>query len=79
MELTTALSELATARQYVADGAKSVLTQRRLVERLERQGRDSLEAGLLLDCLEEMQEQYLSHRDRLEKQVLKILVPAEDE
>jgi len=56
-----------------------VLTQRRLVERLERQGRDSLEAGLLLDCLEEMQEQYLSHRDRLEKEVLKILVPAEDE
>jgi len=76
MQLTTALTELAKARQYVADGAKSVLTQRRLVERLKRQGRDVGEAGLLLECLEEMQDQYLSHRDRLEQQVLKILVPA---
>ena len=78
MQLTATLDELSKARQYVTDGAKCVFDQRRVVERLERQGRDALNAILFLEYLEEMQEQYVSHRDRIEQRLLGMLRPVAD-
>jgi hypothetical protein len=51
--------------------------QRRIVDKLERRGYDALDA-IFLEYLEEMQEQYVAHRDRLERQVLVLVRPGED-
>jgi hypothetical protein len=48
------------------------------VDSVERQGRDALDAILFLEYLEEMQEQYVSHRDRLEQRLLGILKSGAD-
>jgi hypothetical protein len=73
MNLVVALDELHKARQFVADGEKCMLVQRKVVDRLERQGHDSLGAILFLEYLEEMQDQYVAHLDRLNQQVMGIL------
>jgi hypothetical protein len=78
MQLTATLDELSKARRYVLDGANCVLDQRKVVERLERRGQDALNAILFLEYLEEMQEQYVSHRDRIEQQLLGMLRPVSD-
>jgi hypothetical protein len=46
-----------------------MVRQRKIVDKLEQQGYDTLDAILLLEYLEEMQEQYVAHRNRLEQQV----------
>jgi hypothetical protein len=48
-----------------------------VLDRLEREGHDTLDAILFLEYLEEVQEQYEAHQDRLEKQVL-LLAKAQD-
>jgi hypothetical protein len=78
MTLVVALSELSKARRFVAEGEKCMILQRRIVDKLERQGHDALDAILFLEYLEEMQEQYVAHRDRLEQQVLRFVRPGED-
>ena len=47
-----------------------MLRQRKVVDQMERQGFDTLNAILFLEYLEEMQAQYLALRDRLERQLL---------
>ena len=78
MTLVIALSELSKARRFVAEGKKCMVLQRRIVDKLERQGYDAVDAILFLEYLEEMQEQYVAHRDRLERQVLVLVRPGED-
>ena len=78
MTLVIALSESSTARRLVADGEKCIVRQRGIVAKLERQGYDTLDAILFLEYLEEMQEQYVAHRNRLEQQVLGLVRPGED-
>jgi hypothetical protein len=78
VKLVLALDELRKARRFVEDGEKYVLKQRATIARLERQGDDALEDILFLECLEEMQERYEAHRDRLERQVLALVKPEGD-
>ena len=78
MTLVIALSELSKARRIVVDGEECMLRQREIVDRLERQGYDTLDAILFLEYLEEMQAQYVAHRNRLEQQVLGLVRPGDD-
>jgi hypothetical protein len=78
MTLVIALSELSKARRIVVDGEECMVRQREIVDRLERQGYDTLDAILFLEYLEEMQAQYVAHRNRLEQQVLELVRPGDD-
>jgi hypothetical protein len=78
MTLVIALSELSKARRIVVDGEECMLRQREIVDRLEQQGYDTLDAILFLEYLEEMQAQYVAHRNRLEQQVLELVRPGDD-
>jgi hypothetical protein len=73
MILVETLKLLSRARQYVEEGKQCVLSQREIVELLEQRGRDPLEAILFLEDLEEVQEAYVAHRDRLERQVMRLV------
>ena len=75
MSLIEALELLVKAREYVAEGEEYVVDQRDVVDRLERKGQDALDAILLLEDLEEIQEEYVAHRDRLERQVMRLVRP----
>ena len=65
MSLVETLELLVKARQYVAEGEEYLVDQRKIVDRLERRGKDPLDAILFLEDLEEVQEEYVAHRDRL--------------
>ena len=78
MNLVIALDELQKARRIAADGQKCLSEQRKIIDRLERGGCDSLDAIQFLEYLEEVQEQYLDHRDRLEQRVLGMVKPGID-
>jgi hypothetical protein len=78
MTLVIALRELSKARRIVVDGEKCMLRQREIVDQLERQGYDTLDAILFLEYLEEMQARYVAHRNRLEQQVLGLVRPGDD-
>jgi len=73
MILVETLKLLSRARQYVEEGKQCALSQREIVELLEQRGRDPLEAILFLEDLEEVQEAYVAHRDRLERQVMRLV------
>jgi len=75
MSLVETLELLVKARQYVAEGEEYLVDQRKIVDRLERRGKDPLDAILFLEDLEEVQEEYVAHRDRLERQVMKLVKP----
>jgi len=75
MSLVETLELLVKARQYVAEGDEYLVDQRKIVDRLERRGKDPLDAILFLEDLEEVQEEYVAHRDRLERQVMKLVKP----
>jgi hypothetical protein len=76
--LIVVLGELSKARRFVADGEKCMVRQRRIIDKLEQQGYDTLDAILFLEYLEGVQEQYVAHRNRLEQQVLGLVRPGED-
>jgi hypothetical protein len=78
MDLVLTLDELQKARRYVSDGRDNVARQRKIVEWLEGQGHDALDAILFLEFLEELQEQYQDHRNRLERQVMRLVKPEDD-
>ena len=78
MSLTETLGLLASARQYVRDGEEIMFRQRKLIDSLEGFGWDLDADTLLLKQLEEMQSQYVIHRDRLERQLLRLLSQKED-
>jgi hypothetical protein len=50
---------LPDARRYVIEGAQLVLEQRAVVQKLERDGCDTLDALLQLELLEGMQAEYI--------------------
>lgn len=75
MSLADTLELLAKAREYVAEGQEYLVDQRQVVDRLERWGKDPLDAILFLEDLEEIQEEYIAHRDRLERRVMRLVRP----
>jgi hypothetical protein len=75
MSLVQALELLVKAREYVAEGEEYLVDQREVVDRLERKGQDALDAILFLEDLEEIQKEYVAHRDRLERQVMRLVRP----
>jgi hypothetical protein len=75
MNLAETLELLVKAREYVAEGEDYLVDQREVVDRLERKGQDALDAILFLEDLEEIQEEYVAHRDRLERQVMRLVKP----
>ena len=75
MSLVETLELLVKAREYVAEGEECLVDQRNIVDRLERRGQDPLDAILFLETLEDVQEEYVAHRDRLERQVMKLVRP----
>jgi hypothetical protein len=52
-----------------------LIEQREIVDQLERCGHDPLEAILFLEDLEDMQDVYAAHMDRLERQVMSFVRP----
>ena len=75
MKLVETLELLSKAREYVAQGQEELIEQREIVDQLERCGRDPLEAILFLEDLEDMQDVYAAHMDRLERQVMSLVRP----
>jgi len=73
MRLVETLEMLSQARRYVAEGEEFLSEQRQIVDILVRRGRDPLEAILVLEQLEGMQDEYVSHLDRLNQRVMGIL------
>ena len=74
MSLVETLELLVKAREYVAEGEECLVDQRNIVDRSERRGQDHL-AILFLETLEDVQEEYVAHRDRLERQVMRLVRP----
>ena len=66
---------LPSVRQLQATHRISVATAIGCYAWLERQGYDTLDALVFLEYLEEMQDEYVAHRDRLERQVLCLVRP----
>lgn len=79
MNLVIALDRLQMARRFVREGQKCMTRQRRIVALLQDKGRDTDEAILLLEYLQEMQAKYEAHRDQVELQVLGLVKPEGDE
>jgi hypothetical protein len=75
MSLVETLELLSKAREYVAQGQEELIEQREIVDQLERCGHDPLEAILFLEDLEDMQDVYVAHMDRLERQVMRLVRP----
>ena len=75
MSLVETLELLVKAREYVAEGEECLVDQRNIVDRSERRGQDPLDAILFLETLEDVQEEYVAHRDRLERQVMRLVRP----
>jgi hypothetical protein len=75
MGLTDTVELLAVARKHVANGERYVIAQRMLIDDLERDGFDTLDAELFLDYLEEAQAEYIAFRDRLEHKLLQLVTP----
>jgi hypothetical protein len=75
MSLVKTLKYLSAARQFVADGERELSSQREAIRLIEQKGEDPLQAILILGEIEEMQQVYVDHRDRLEQQVLELIRP----
>lgn len=73
MRLAEALEQLHTARRFVTQGEKDLWFQRKVVAGLEQRGRNPLKAIELLERIEEMQDEYLAHQDRVSRQVMQLL------
>jgi hypothetical protein len=73
--LTETLGLLPEARRFVIEGAQLVIEQRAVVQRLEREGYDALDALLHLELLEGMQAEYIDHLEKLERAVLVLVKP----
>jgi hypothetical protein len=75
MSLAKALDQLSKARQYVVEGEQCMSEHRKVLDMLERQGYDALDAILFLEYLEEMQDKYVAHQDCLERRVMAMVKP----
>jgi hypothetical protein len=74
MSLVETLELLVKARQYVAEGEEYLVDQRKIVDRLERRGKD-LSTPFSSSKIWKVQEEYVAHRDRLERQVMRLVKP----
>ena len=77
MSLVNTLKYLSAARRFVADGEREIASQREAVRCIEQKGEDPLQAILILGEIEEMQQVYVDHRDRLEQQLMDLLRPSD--
>jgi hypothetical protein len=75
MLLTETLGLLSTAREIVTEGEKYMFEQIAIVDGLEREGYDTTDAIDYLETLEAMQANYVSHMEKLERQVLLLVRP----
>jgi hypothetical protein len=73
MGLTETLGLLAFARRRVADGNKCLEAQRMIIEELECDGYDTVDAILFLEYLEDAQAEYVAYRNRLERKVFELV------
>jgi hypothetical protein len=73
--LTDTLAFLPEARWFVTEGERLVVEQRAVVQSLERDGYDTLEAIEHLELLEGMQAEYVEHLEKLERRVLVLVKP----
>ena len=79
MRLTETLALLSRARAFVNEGERYVAEQKAFVKSLERRGRDTSSALEYLEALEGMQAEYVDHMVRLERQVLMLIKPQNDD
>ena len=75
MSLVETLELLVKAREYVAQGEEYLVEQREIVDQLEHRGHDPLDAILFLEDLEDMQDVYVAHMDRLERKGMRLVRP----
>ena len=75
MLLTETLGLLSSAREIVAEGEKYLFEQIAIIEGLKREGADTTDALDYLETLEGMQANYVSHMEKLERQVLLLVRP----
>jgi hypothetical protein len=75
MGLTETLGMLPEARRFVVEGARLVMQQRAVVQNLELDGYETLDALRHLELLEGMQAEYIDHLEKLERAVLILVKP----
>ena len=75
MRLAEALERLHTARRLVAQGEQDLCYQRKVVDRLERRGRNSPKALERLERIQDAQDECVAHEERVSRQVMRILRP----
>jgi len=75
MLLTETLGLLTQARELVTEGERCVSEQRAIIDTLEHEGYDPTDAVDYLDVLERVQANYVSHMEKLERQVLLLVRP----
>lgn len=73
--LSETLNLLSKARQFVADGERFLTHQKAYVDKLELRGENTSNAENYLETLEEMQEVYVEHMEKLERQVMVLVKP----
>jgi hypothetical protein len=62
-------AQLSAAERHVANGEHRIALQREIVAELERNGRDSVRATLVLRSFEQSQAFDIAHRERLRKEL----------
>jgi hypothetical protein len=77
IRLVETLEKLSKARKYVVDGERFLSRQKAYLDKLDSSGKDTSDAQEYLETLEEMQVMYVAHMERLEKQVLFMVKPAD--
>jgi len=73
MCLVETLTHLQNARKILADGQRDLLSQRKLIHRLEQRRLANINDLLLLEQLETMQGVYIQHVNDLEDRLLQEL------
>ena len=63
------LEHLEVTRSHVETGERSIAQQKRLIDRLRRNERETTTAHEVLRALERNQVMYVAHRDRIERQL----------
>jgi hypothetical protein len=62
------LDHLEDAERHVAEGERSVVTQRKIIERLRASHQDASHSIQLLQEFEQLQQSHIEHRDHLLEQ-----------
>jgi hypothetical protein len=67
MDRAMELAHLAEAERHIAEGKRRLERQEEIVAELKRQGHDAETALCLLALFRQVQADYVSHRDRIQK------------